>query len=74
MAEQVIFDRFSVTSAGDLNERSELRGQLFLADRLQQKLKTIQKFKVFDPLTTKENPVHLDGTKLDDLLKRKMMQ
>ena len=70
----MIFDRFTgVDGMGDLEARTELRGQLSLAEKLQQKLKAIQKFSIFDPLTAKENPVHLESSKLDDLLKRTMM-
>jgi len=41
---------------------------------LQQTLQAIQKFELFNPLTARDDPVHLERSKLDELLKRKMMQ
>ena len=74
--QESIFDRFSSQAEGssDLDPRTELRSQLQLSERLQQKLKQLQKFTLYDPLLAKENPVHLEPEKLDELFKRKMMQ
>ena len=71
-----IFDRFSSQAEGssELDPRTELRNQLQLSERLQKKLKSLQKFTLYDPLLTKVNPVHLEPEKLDELFKRKMMQ
>ena len=71
--ETTIFDSFA-GSAGALDSRNELRDQLAKADRLLQTLRGIEKFNLFDPLTDRENPVHLERSKLDELFKRKMMQ
>lgn len=76
MVESSIFDKFTSSGddSGDLDFKTELREQVSQAEKLQQSLKSLQKFKIFDPLTSKENPVHMERSKLDDLLKRTMMQ
>ena len=76
MIESSIFDKFTSCGddSGELDFKTELREQVSQAEKLQQSLKSLQKFKIFDPLTAKENPVHMERNKLDDLLKRRMMQ
>ena len=61
-------------SSADLDEKGELRHLLSMTDALQRKLKFVQKFSLYDPLSQKVNPVFMERSKLDDLLKRRMMQ